>query len=66
MPIFIIYSLVTDGQAGIPPGVLNFLSISRENSPKLVAELIGHPKIRHINVGPFPIVLTHIDGLLNM
>lgn len=37
-------------QAGLPPGVLNFLSISRENSPKLVAELIGHPYIRHLNV----------------
>ncbi|THH08411.1 hypothetical protein EW145_g2724 [Phellinidium pouzarii] len=36
-------------EAGLPPGVLNYISVSRENSPNLTAELIGHPLIRHIN-----------------
>ncbi|KAI5118594.1 hypothetical protein M0805_004169 [Coniferiporia weirii] len=36
-------------EAGIPPGVLNYVSMSRETSPKLTAELIGHPLIRHVN-----------------
>ena len=37
-------------QAGLPPGVLNYVPMSRESAPKLVAELIGNPLIRHINV----------------
>ncbi|TDL25347.1 aldehyde dehydrogenase [Rickenella mellea] len=36
-------------EAGLPAGVLNYISISRQDSPKLTAELIGNPIIRHIN-----------------
>jgi len=36
-------------EAGLPAGVLNYVSMSRESSPKLTAELIGHPAVRHIN-----------------
>ncbi|PAV19094.1 aldehyde dehydrogenase [Pyrrhoderma noxium] len=36
-------------EAGIPPGVLNYISMSRQDSPRLTAELIGNPIIRHIN-----------------
>ncbi|KAL5476695.1 hypothetical protein ACEPAI_2881 [Sanghuangporus weigelae] len=36
-------------EAGIPPGVLNFISMSREASPTLISELIGNPIIRHVN-----------------
>ncbi|KAL5498738.1 hypothetical protein ACEPAH_2093 [Sanghuangporus vaninii] len=36
-------------EAGIPPGVLNYVSVSRETSPVLTAELIGNPVIRHVN-----------------
>ncbi|KAH8116163.1 aldehyde dehydrogenase [Phellopilus nigrolimitatus] len=36
-------------EAGLPPGVLNYISMSRESSPKLTAELIGNPLIRHVN-----------------
>ena len=37
-------------KAGLPPGVLNYVPMSRENAPKLVTELIANPLIRHINV----------------
>jgi len=37
-------------EAGLPAGVLNILSISRENAPALTAEIIAHPAVRHINV----------------
>ncbi|KAL1743975.1 Aldehyde/histidinol dehydrogenase [Schizophyllum fasciatum] len=36
-------------EAGLPKGVLNFLSISREASPELVAKIIAHPLVRHVN-----------------
>ncbi|KLO14001.1 aldehyde dehydrogenase [Schizopora paradoxa] len=36
-------------EAGIPPGVVNYLSMSRDSSPKLVPEIIGNPHVRHIN-----------------
>jgi hypothetical protein len=37
-------------EAGFPPGVLNFISISREAAPALTAEIIGNPHVRTINV----------------
>ncbi|KAF9564492.1 ALDH-like protein [Agrocybe pediades] len=36
-------------EAGLPPGVLNFVSVSRENAPTLTAELIAHPAVRSVN-----------------
>ncbi|KIM85571.1 hypothetical protein PILCRDRAFT_816768 [Piloderma croceum F 1598] len=36
-------------EAGLPKGVLNFISIARENAPALTAELIAHPCVRKIN-----------------
>ncbi|EJD05454.1 aldehyde dehydrogenase [Fomitiporia mediterranea MF3/22] len=36
-------------EAGLPPGVLNYVSMSRETSPALTTELIGHPFVRHVN-----------------
>ncbi|KAF8656531.1 hypothetical protein AX16_002495 [Volvariella volvacea WC 439] len=44
-------SLVVDlfVEAGLPPGVLNFVPISRENTPHLVAEMIAHPLVRLVN-----------------
>lgn len=37
-------------QAGLPDGVLNYISISRESAPALTAEMIAHPLVRKINV----------------
>lgn len=37
-------------EAGLPAGVLNIISMSRESSPVLTAEIIAHPAVRHINV----------------
>lgn len=36
-------------EAGLPNGVLNFVSMSRETAPTLTAELIAHPLVRKIN-----------------
>ncbi|TCD61980.1 hypothetical protein EIP91_007644 [Steccherinum ochraceum] len=36
-------------EAGIPKGVLNFLSISPSDAPGLIAEMIAHPLIRKIS-----------------
>ncbi|KAJ7484216.1 Aldehyde/histidinol dehydrogenase [Mycena latifolia] len=36
-------------EAGLPNGVLNLISISRENAPALTAEIIAHPLVRKIN-----------------
>ncbi|KAL0958043.1 hypothetical protein HGRIS_000219 [Hohenbuehelia grisea] len=36
-------------EAGLPPGVLNFVSMSRETAPALTSEIIAHPAIRKIN-----------------
>ncbi|KAF8804740.1 aldehyde dehydrogenase [Phlegmacium glaucopus] len=35
--------------SGLPAGVLNLISLSRENAPALTAEIIAHPAVRHIN-----------------
>ncbi|TRM60346.1 aldehyde dehydrogenase [Schizophyllum amplum] len=35
--------------AVVAEGVLNYLSISREASPELVAKIIAHPLVRHVN-----------------
>ncbi|KAJ3720157.1 aldehyde dehydrogenase [Lentinula raphanica] len=36
-------------EAGLPPGVFNFISTSRENAPRLTAEIIANPLVRKIN-----------------
>ncbi|KAJ7322941.1 Aldehyde/histidinol dehydrogenase [Mycena albidolilacea] len=36
-------------EAGLPNGVLNYISMSRETSPALTAQIIGHPLVRKIN-----------------
>ncbi|KXN85580.1 Salicylaldehyde dehydrogenase [Leucoagaricus sp. SymC.cos] len=36
-------------EAGLPKGVLNCISASAPNTPALVAKIIAHPQIRHIN-----------------
>ncbi|KAI0312826.1 aldehyde dehydrogenase [Amylostereum chailletii] len=35
--------------AGIPPGVINFVPMSTEDTPKLTSEIISHPFVRAIN-----------------
>ncbi|KAG6860491.1 hypothetical protein C0995_010528 [Termitomyces sp. Mi166 len=35
-------------EAGLPPGVLNYVSVSREDAPARTAELIAHPSVRKI------------------
>ncbi|KAH9848740.1 aldehyde dehydrogenase [Lenzites betulinus] len=36
-------------KAGLPKGVLNFVSVAKEDSPARVAEMIAHPAVRKIN-----------------
>ncbi|KAF7329346.1 Aldedh domain-containing protein [Mycena kentingensis (nom. inval.)] len=36
-------------EAGIPAGVVNYISMSRETSPELTAQIIAHPAVRKIN-----------------
>ncbi|KAJ7735095.1 Aldehyde/histidinol dehydrogenase [Mycena maculata] len=36
-------------EAGLPSGVLNYISMSRESAPALTAEIIAHPLVRKIN-----------------
>ncbi|KAF7348558.1 Aldedh domain-containing protein [Mycena venus] len=36
-------------EAGFPNGVINYISMSRESSPALTAQIIGHPLVRKIN-----------------
>ncbi|KAK0482435.1 Aldehyde/histidinol dehydrogenase [Armillaria novae-zelandiae] len=36
-------------EAGLPAGVLNLVSVSKEDSPALTAEIIAHPFVRKIN-----------------
>ncbi|KAJ7154676.1 Aldehyde/histidinol dehydrogenase [Mycena filopes] len=36
-------------EAGLPNGVVNYVSMSRESSPALTAQIIGHPLVRKIN-----------------
>jgi acyl-CoA reductase-like NAD-dependent aldehyde dehydrogenase len=38
-------------EAGFSNGVVNYISMSRESSPALTAQIIGHPLVRKINVG---------------
>ncbi|KAF8886458.1 aldehyde dehydrogenase [Mucidula mucida] len=35
--------------AGLPPGVLNYITMAREDAPKLIPELIAHPAVKKIN-----------------
>ncbi|GJJ12636.1 hypothetical protein Clacol_006879 [Clathrus columnatus] len=35
--------------AGFPKGVVNLIHVAREDAPRVVAEIIGHKLIRHIN-----------------
>lgn len=37
-------------QAGLPPGVLNFVPMSREDSPTLIQQIIAHPLVRKVTV----------------
>ncbi|KAF5356532.1 hypothetical protein D9758_008271 [Tetrapyrgos nigripes] len=36
-------------EAGLPAGVINFISTSRENAPELTANIIAHPLVRKVN-----------------
>ncbi|KAF9003385.1 Aldehyde/histidinol dehydrogenase [Cyathus striatus] len=36
-------------RTGLPDGVLNFISTSRETAPQLTAEIIAHSAVRHVN-----------------
>ncbi|RPD64183.1 aldehyde dehydrogenase [Lentinus tigrinus ALCF2SS1-7] len=36
-------------EAGLPRGVLNFISVSKEDAPARTAEIIAHPLVRKIN-----------------
>ncbi|KAF9003380.1 aldehyde dehydrogenase domain-containing protein [Cyathus striatus] len=36
-------------EAGLPNGVLNFISTSKEDAPPRTAEMIAHPAVRHLN-----------------
>ncbi|KAJ7201586.1 Aldehyde/histidinol dehydrogenase [Mycena pura] len=36
-------------EAGLPHGVLNYVSMSRENAPEFTAQIIAHPLVRKIN-----------------
>ncbi|KAF8521892.1 Aldehyde/histidinol dehydrogenase [Hysterangium stoloniferum] len=40
-------------QAGLPKGVFSLLHVSREDSPKVVEQIISHELIRHVNVRMF-------------
>lgn len=44
-------------QAGLPKGVLNFVSTSKEDSPSRIAEIIAHPLVRKINVRSLRVML---------
>ncbi|KAG6915346.1 hypothetical protein DXG01_012020 [Tephrocybe rancida] len=35
-------------EAGLPPGVLNYISVSRKDAPARTAELIAHPAVRKV------------------
>ncbi|KAI0331638.1 aldehyde dehydrogenase [Cubamyces sp. BRFM 1775] len=39
----------TLAEAGLPPGVLNCISTSREDAPLRTAEIIAHPMVRKVN-----------------
>lgn len=43
-------------EAGLPAGVFNFISTSRENAPRLTAEIIANPLVRKINVSTLSII----------
>ena len=53
-------------QAGAPKGVVNYISMDRDQAPALTAEMIGHPLVRRINVrrpftrSPSPIFVPDI------
>ncbi|WP_460414089.1 aldehyde dehydrogenase family protein, partial [Thermus hydrothermalis] len=36
-------------EAGLPPGVVNFLTTSPEDAPRVVEALIAHPAVRRVN-----------------
>jgi len=36
-------------EAGLPKGALSLIHVAREDAPKIVADIIGHRLIRHIN-----------------
>lgn len=47
-------------QAGLPKGVLNFISTSKADAPARVAQIIAHPAVRKVNVRP--VQIPHICG----
>ncbi|MFX6152926.1 aldehyde dehydrogenase family protein, partial [Acinetobacter baumannii] len=36
-------------EAGLPPGVINFLTTAPEDAPQVVEALIAHPSVRRVN-----------------
>lgn len=51
--VYINTSIVTyESQAGLPDGVLNFVSMAPGDAPSLTAEIIAHPAVRKVNVRP--------------
>ncbi|KIK67878.1 hypothetical protein GYMLUDRAFT_36676 [Collybiopsis luxurians FD-317 M1] len=44
---FVVVELLRE--AGLPAGVFNFISTSREDAPRLTAQIIAHPLVRKIN-----------------
>ena len=46
-------------QAGLPKGVLNFVSTSKDDAPARVAQIIAHPAVRKVNVSPVPVMLIY-------
>jgi acyl-CoA reductase-like NAD-dependent aldehyde dehydrogenase len=51
-------------EAGFPNGVVNYISMSRESSPALTAQIIGHPLVRKINVGLSACIFLPRDCLI--
>ncbi|KAF9490436.1 ALDH-like protein [Pleurotus eryngii] len=52
--------------AGLPPGVLNIISISRETAPELTAEIIAHPMVRKVAVLTVFMSVNTIDDAVEM
>jgi acyl-CoA reductase-like NAD-dependent aldehyde dehydrogenase len=50
-------------QAGLPAGVVNFVSMSMESTPTLTPEIIAHPAVRKIAVRIFGSSLDDLADL---
>jgi acyl-CoA reductase-like NAD-dependent aldehyde dehydrogenase len=53
-------------EAGLPAGVLNFITTSKEDAPAITSMLIGHPAIRKTNVSFSQVVFTGIQSITYM